>query len=373
LKLSVVILNYNVRYFLHQCIVSVQRATKNIEAEIIVIDNASSDDSCNMVKELFPKVTLIENKENVGFSKANNQAVKIAQGEYVCILNPDTAVSENAFEKCLGISESSKKIGAIGVYLMDGTGNFLPESKRNIPTPWVSLLKILGFTKKYYASKLSENATGSVSVLVGAFMFLKRSVYNQVGGFDEDYFMYGEDIDLSYKIEKADYKNHYIGSTETLHYKGESTQKDAAYLDRFYGAMQIFYKKHFNSNPLLNGLVNFGVSLAKKQKGASSEKQKSLAPKVEKAIVLTENLHLLKSLSETLSIPLSSSSKSIFEEIELKNTLFIFDVDYMPYHQIFMVMKNFKNQNNQFRIRPPGCNFIIGSDKSDEKGGVLVF
>ena len=133
---------------MHQCIVSVQRATKNIEAEIIVIDNASSDDSCNMVKELFPKVTLIENKENVGFSKANNQAVKIAQGEYVCILNPDTAVSENAFEKCLGISESSKKIGAIGVYLMDGTGNFLPESKRNIPTPWVSLLKILGFTKK---------------------------------------------------------------------------------------------------------------------------------------------------------------------------------------------------------------------------------
>ena len=350
-----------------------QRAVKNIEAEIIVVDNASPDDSCKMVKEFFPKVRLIENKENVGFSKANNQAVKVAKGEYVCVLNPDTAVSENVFEKCLGIIESSEKIGAIGVYLLDGTGNFLPESKRNIPTPWISLLKILGFTKKYYASKISEEGTGHVSVLVGAFMFLKRSVYNQVEGFDEDYFMYGEDIDLSYKIEKAGFKNHYIGSTETLHYKGESTQKDAAYLDRFYGAMQIFYKKHFNSNAVLNFLVNTGVTLAKKRKGTSSEKQKSHVPKVEKAIVLTENLHLLKNLSETLSIPLSASSKTIFQETGLVNTLFIFDVEYMPYQQIFMVMKKFRNQNNQFRIRPPGCNFIIGSDKSDEKGSVLVF
>ena len=373
MKLSVVILNYNVRYFLQQCIISVQRATKNIETEIIVVDNASSDDSCVMVKELFPNITLIENKENVGFSKANNQAVKVAKGEYVCILNPDTAVGEGTFEKCLGISESSKKIGAIGVYLLDGTGNFLPESKRNIPTPLVSLLKILGFTKKYYASKLSEEATGSVPVLVGAFMFLKREVYNQVGGFDEDYFMYGEDIDLSYKIEKAGYKNHYIGSTETLHYKGESTQKDAAYLDRFYGAMQIFYKKHFNSNPLLNKAVSIGVSLAKKQKKVSSEENTNSGSKTEKAIVLTENLQLLKSLTESFERPLTASSKTIFQDADLRNTFFIFDVDYMPYHQIFMVMKQFKNKNNQFRIRPPGCNFIIGSDKSDEKGRVSVF
>ncbi|PVW16361.1 glycosyltransferase family 2 protein [Marixanthomonas spongiae] len=373
MKLSVVILNYNVRYFLHQCIVSVQRAVTNIDAEIIVIDNASPDDSCQMVKELFPEITLIENKENVGFSKANNQAVAVAKGEYVCILNPDTAVAEGTFEKCLGISESSKKIGAVGVYLLDGTGNFLPESKRNIPTPWVSLLKILGLTKKYYATRVSKNATAPVPVLVGAFMFLKRSVYNQVGGFDEDYFMYGEDIDLSYKIEQAGYNNYYIGATETLHYKGESTQKDAAYLDRFYGAMQIFYKKHFNSNVLLNASVNTGVSLAKRVKGSSSEKRKKqdLTPK--KAIVLTENLQLLKSLSETIGIPLTASSKTIFQETELTNTLFIFDVDYMPYRQIFMVMRKFKNQDNQFRIRPPGCNFIIGSDKSDEKGSVLVF
>lgn len=373
MKLSVVILNYNVRYFLQQCILSVQRATKNIEAEIIVIDNASSDDSCTMIKELFPNITLIENKENVGFSKANNQAVKVAKGEYVCILNPDTAVAEGTFEKCLGISESSKKIGAIGVYLLDGTGNFLPESKRNVPTPFISLLKILGFTKKYYASKLSEKATGSVPVLVGAFMFLKREVYNQVNGFDEDYFMYGEDIDLSYKIEQAGYKNHYIGSTETLHYKGESTQKDADYLDRFYGAMQIFYKKHLNTNPLLNIAVAIGVSLAKKRKGASSEEKTNSGPTSEKAIVLTENLQLLKNLSESIERPLTASSKTIFQDADLRNTLFIFDVDYMPYHQIFMVMKRFKNKNNQFRIRPPGCNFIIGSDKSDEKGSVSVF
>lgn len=373
MKLSVVILNYNVRYFLHQCILSVQRATKNIETEIIVIDNASADDSCQMVKDVFPHVTLIENKENVGFSKANNQAVKVATGEYVCILNPDTAVAEGAFEKCLGTLESSANIGAIGVYLLDGTGNFLPESKRNIPTPWVSLLKMLGFTKKYYASHLSEAETGHASVLVGAFMFLKRAIYNQVGGFDEDYFMYGEDIDLSYKIEQAGYKNHYIGSTETLHYKGESTQKDAAYLDRFYGAMQIFYKKHFSSNILLNSAVNYGVSVAKKMKSSTSETIQNTKPELSKAVLLTENLNLLKQLSETIQIPLNASSKAIFQDADLKDTLFIFDVDYMPYQQIFMVMKQFRNKNNQFRIRPPGCNFIIGSDKSDEKGSVLVF
>ena len=289
MKLSVVILNYNVRYFLEQCIRSVQAATKDLEAEIIVIDNNSQDDSCQMVKSLFPNVILIENKENVGFSKANNQAVAKAKGEYVCILNPDTAVSEDTFKVALKYSETVPDIGALGVYLMDGTGNFLPESKRNLPTPKVSLLKLTGFTQKYYANQILDTEHGPVGVLVGAFMLLKRSIYNEVGGFDEDYFMYGEDIDISYKIAKAGYQNYYLGSSTVLHYKGESTQKDEAYFERFYGAMQIFYSKHFNKSILLEGSVSAGVALAKTVHRIASE-PKAKIPEKWSAIIFSQKI-----------------------------------------------------------------------------------
>tara|TARA_R100000935_G_scaffold41252_1_gene62926 strand:- start:619 stop:1743 length:1125 start_codon:yes stop_codon:yes gene_type:complete len=372
-ELSVVILNYNVQYFLEQCILSVQRAIGNLDAEIIVVDNASSDDSCAMVTRKFPQVTLIQNKENVGFSKANNQAVAIAKGKYVCILNPDTAVAEDTFLKCLQKAEKLTNLGAMGIHLLDGTGHFLPESKRNLPTPFVSLKKVLGFTKKYYANHISEKEEGEVQVLVGAFMLLERSIYNDVGGFDEDYFMYGEDIDLSYKIEKAGYENYYLGTTETLHYKGESTQKDAAYLQRFYGAMQIFYKKHFKSNVLFDMAVIIGVSLAKSAKKQSVGRRKSDTANVAQAIVITDNINLLKQLSEKIDIPLKSSSKSMFQNGDVQDTLLIFDSEYIPYNQIFQVMRQYKGRGNRYRIRPPGCSFLIGSDQSDDKGGVVVF
>jgi len=370
-KLSVVILNYNVSYFLKQCIISVQRAIGNLDAEIIVIDNASKDDSCAMVKRDFPNILLLENKENVGFSKANNQAVAVAKGEYLCILNPDTAVAEDTFLKCFSKAEHIPNLGALAIYLLDGTGNFLPESKRNLPTPKASLLKLLGFTKRYYAAGIPEKDEGEIAVLVGAFMFLKRSVYNEVQGFDEDYFMYGEDIDLSYKITKAGYKNYYLGSTETLHYKGESTQKDAAYLERFYGAMQIFYKKHFKTNFLLDISVKVGVGLAKllKTKNISKGRRKIVIPS--EAIVVTDNFSILKELSELIEQPLKSVSKSVFQNGIVRNTLIIFDTEYIPYTQIFQVMRQYKNMDNQFRIRPPGCNFLVGSDQSDDKGGVV--
>ena len=372
MKLSVIILNYNVRYFLEQCILSVQRSLKSIASEIIVVDNNSSDDSCQMVKDLFPEITIIENKENVGFSKANNQAVKIAKGEYVCILNPDTAVAEDTFTKSLIYAESIKDLGALGVYLMDGTGSFLPESKRNLPNPKASLLKLIGFKKSYYANHIERNGQGEISVLVGAFMLVKKHIYNEVEGFDEDYFMYGEDIDLSYKITKAGYKNHYLGSASILHYKGESTKKDAAYLDRFYGAMLIFYKKHFHTNLVFNAIVKIGVSIAK-QTNVSVNTINHKIDKDRKIFVLTENPLLLKNLSEKYNLEIKTSSKIIFSDENLSNSTFIFDVDYMPYSQIFMVMRKFSGNGNAFRIRPPGCKFILGSDQSDQKGSVLVF
>ena len=243
------------RYFLELCIKSVEAAIADIDAEIIVIDNNSPDDSCDMVKQLFPSVRLIENKENLGFSKGNNIGVAQAKGEYLCILNPDTIVAEDTFTKLIYFADSKEKLGIIGCQLIDGKGKFLPESKRNIPKPKVALKKLVGDDKAYYANQLKIDDIGEVEVLVGAFMFLKKEVYDAVGGFDEDYFMYGEDIDISYKVLKTGCKNFYFGKTTIVHFKGESTLRDADYAKRFYGAMQIFYKKHFQQNPIFTGLV----------------------------------------------------------------------------------------------------------------------
>jgi len=250
MQLSVVILNYNVRYFLEQCVLSVQEALNGIDGEIIVVDNNSTDDSCLMMKQRFPDVTLIENKENFGFPKGNNIGVNIAKGEYICILNPDTVVAEDTFKKILDFAVKIPELGIVGCKLIDGTGNFLPESKRGTPTPWVAFTKISGLYKflpknknfnKYYASHLLETETGKVDVLIGAFMLLKRDLYIEVGGFDEDCFMYSDDIDLSYTILKKGYSNYYFHETSIIHYKGESTLKDKVYLKRFADAMRFFY------------------------------------------------------------------------------------------------------------------------------------
>ena len=377
MKLTVVILNYNVRFFLEQCIISVERAMKGINAEIIVIDNDSEDDSCAMVKRRFPHITLLENKENVGFSKANNQAVAIAKGEYICILNPDAAVAEDTFLTALGFADNIEKLGALGIYLMDGTGHFLPESKRNLPTPRRALLKLLGRSKDtngYYAWHVEDRASGEIDILVGAFMLMKRSVFNEVGGFDEDYFMYGDDIDLSYKLLKAGYKNHYFGSLCVLHYKGESTQKDGAYLDRFYGAMRIFYKKHYRSNFILTGLLGIVVVIAKVFRKRTVQNRKNTSPETKEVLVFTESITLLKKLSEIYDIPVRSASKTtVLDNALFTHSLCVFDVDYVSYRQIFAVMRQRKNKQNSFRIRPPGCNFVIGSDQSDQKGDVIEF
>ncbi|HPF11626.1 MAG TPA: glycosyltransferase family 2 protein [Flavobacteriaceae bacterium] len=371
MKLSVIILNYNVRFFLEQCLISVKRALKGMDAEIIVVDNASVDDSCAMVKDQFPEVKLLQNKENLGFSIANNLAAAAAKGEYLCILNPDTAVAEDTFVKCLEYIESTQKIGALGIYYMDGTGNFLPESKRNLPTPKRSLLKFLGYSRGkngYYAKYLQEKGEGTVEILAGAFMLLRRDLYVQVGGFDEDYFMYGEDIDLCYKISKQGLQNHYYGNVSLLHYKGESTQRDTHYLNRFYGAMHIFYRKHFSKNPLLNALVFGGIAVTKFFK--KHKKEKHTKHYLDEVWVLTENLNFLRAISELFELPVKSVAKRAVEEDLVSNKMLVFDADYLPYKSIFEFMQKQKNRDNSFRIKPPGRNFIIGSDQSDMKGEV---
>ncbi len=255
MKLSVIIVNYNVRHFLEQCLMSVFKAIPNIAAEVFVVDNDSSDDSLEMVRMNFPEVKIIHNSKNVGFSKANNQAIKQSKGEYVLLLNPDTVVEEDTFENCIRFMDAHLDGGGLGVKMIDGNGIFLPESKRGLPTPAASFYKIFGLSKlfpksktfaKYHLGYLKENETNQIEVLSGAFMWMRKSVLDEVGYLDETFFMYGEDIDLSYRITLAGYKNYYLPSVKIIHYKGESTKKgNINYVFIFYNAMIIFSKKHF--------------------------------------------------------------------------------------------------------------------------------
>ena len=278
MQLSVIILNYNVRYFLELCVLSVQKAIQNIDAEIIVVDNNSSDDSCEMMKKHFPNVKLIENKTNFGFPKGNNIGVDQAKGEYICILNPDTVVAEDTFEKILNAKNWQLNTGIIGCKLIDGTGNFLPESKRGVPTPWVAFTKIFGLYKisnvfgKYYAQHLTENQSGKVDILVGAFMVMKRSLYLEVGGFDENCFMYSDDIDLSYMVKKSGRENYYFAETSVIHYKGESTVRDEKYMKRFQEAMNFFYNKHFKKSLFFSGFMKIGAFVFSKIKKSQQKK-----------------------------------------------------------------------------------------------------
>ena len=255
LQLSIIIVNYNVRYFLEQALWAVEVAAKGIDHEVWLVDNHSQDDSLAMVRERFPEVKIIANQDNPGFSIANNQAIHQAQGQHILLLNPDTIVREDTFHKCLEFMEQHPEAGALGVRMLDGSGQFLPESKRGFPTPFVAFCKTFGLSRifpksplfnRYHLGFLSENENHAVDVLAGAFMWMRKSVLDEVGLLDESFFMYGEDIDLSYRIVQAGYQNYYLAETEIIHYKGESAKKGSLnYVRVFYQAMIIFAKKHF--------------------------------------------------------------------------------------------------------------------------------
>lgn len=255
MKLSIIIVNYNVRYFLEQALLSVRKAARGLDCEVWVVDNNSVDDSVAMIMEKFPEVHLMVNKDNPGFAIANNQAIRASAGEYVLLLNPDTIVKEDTFVKCLDFMDRHPKAGALGVRMIDGSGKFLPESKRGFPTPWVAFAKTFGlarlfprsaFFNSYHLGHLDEHQTHPVDVLSGAFMLLRRTVLDEIGLLDEAFFMYGEDIDLSYRVIQAGYQNYYLADTTIIHYKGESTKKGSLnYVRAFYKAMIIFARKHF--------------------------------------------------------------------------------------------------------------------------------
>nr|WP_262898949.1 glycosyltransferase family 2 protein [Hymenobacter piscis] len=255
--MSVVIVNYNVCYFLEQALLSVRRAVEKMgrPVEVFVVDNNSVDGSVAMVKARFPEVILIENHDNPGFSKANNQALRRATGRYQLLLNPDTVVEEDTFRLCCEFLDEHPRCGGLGVKMLDGQGRFLPESKRGLPTPWVAFYKIFGLARlfprsrrfgRYHLGFLSPDETHEIDVLSGAFMLMRQAALAQVGLLDEDYFMYGEDIDLSYRLTQGGWQNYYYPGTRIIHYKGESTKRTSVnYVFVFYRAMVIFARKHF--------------------------------------------------------------------------------------------------------------------------------
>jgi len=264
--------NYNVKHHLERCLISIEKACQNITAEIFVVDNASTDGSEVFFKGRFNNVNFIWGKKNVGFAKANNSVLNKIKGEYILFLNPDTLIPEDCLDICIDFFSTNTDCGAVGVRMVDGNGFFLKESKRGFPSPTTSFYKMFALHRifknskifsKYYEGHLPENKTNSVDVLSGAFMILSNEALKKVIGFDEDYFMYGEDIDLCYRISQAGFKKYYLPTTTIVHLKGASTEKsNSNYSRHFYGAMKIFVRKHYSRNYLLKPFLLTGIELA---------------------------------------------------------------------------------------------------------------
>jgi GT2 family glycosyltransferase len=384
MQLSVVILNYNVRYFLEQCVLSVQEAISEIDGEIIVVDNNSDDDSCLMMKNRFPEVLLIENKENSGFPRGNNIGVEQAKGKYICILNPDTVVAKDTFVKILAFAEKQTNLGIVGCKLIDGTGNFLPESKRGIPTPWVAFTKILGLYKifpnqkifnQYYAQHLSENQTGKVDILVGAFMVMERNLYLEIGGFDEACFMYADDIDLSYSVLQKHRNNYYFHETSVIHYKGESTVKDEKYMKRFQQAMEFFYQKHFKRSLFFSVFIKIGIFFFAFLKMFQGNTRANPVP--ESYILYSSNEILLGHLSSVLKNKVAFLD---FKKEKMVNSCLVYkgkkveiilDNQYVSFKKCIEILETLKEKGITFKILPKNAHFIIGSNSKNERGEII--
>lgn len=278
MQLSVIIVNYNVKFFLEQCLLSVQKAVEGMDAEVFVVDNASSDGSREYLEPKFTNIHFVWNKENVGFGKACNQALKQSSGDFVLFLNPDTVVPEDCFTACFNFFQQTPDAGALGIRMLDGSGKFLPESKRSFPSPITSFYKLSGLSSlfprsktfgRYHLGYLDQHKNHEVDVLAGAFMMIRKHVLTQTGGFDESFFMYGEDVDLSYRIQKAAcsatggrFKNYYFSDRSILHFKGESTKKSSVnYVRMFYDAMSLFVRKHYSSSRagVFSSLINAAI------------------------------------------------------------------------------------------------------------------
>jgi GT2 family glycosyltransferase len=337
MKLSIVIVNYNVKYFLEQCLDSALSAAKNMDAEILVVDNCSSDGSLEYLIPKFPHVKFVENEENTGFSRANNKMIRESQGEYVLLLNPDTVIGESCLNHVCRFMDTHPDCGALGVKMLNGFGEFLPESKRGFPSPWNSFAKMSGLAKLFPMSKtfggyhlryFDENEIHQVDVLAGAFMLLRREALQKSGLLDETFFMYGEDIDLSYRINRTGYANYYFPEP-IIHYKGESTKKDLKYVKHFYEAMLIFFNKHY---PESNGLFKILIRMA---------------------IVCSGSLVALQKIFRMNKPNINSSNIKTYT----------FNKDEISYDQLIREMNEFSGEKTLFKIFHPQRGITVAANE----------
>jgi GT2 family glycosyltransferase len=385
--LSVIIVNYNVKYFLEQCLCSVRKAIGEVavatgeqNVEVMVIDNNSTDGSIEYLQPRFPFVQFIKNNINQGFSKANNQGLKKANGKYVLFLNPDTIIPEDAFIKCIVFMESHTDAGALGVYMIDGTGQYLKESKRGFPSLWVSFCKMSGLTRwlptskifaRYYMGHLSNERVQKVDILSGAYMMARKAALHKTGGFDEQFFMYAEDIDLSYRIQQAGYTNYFLPDCPIVHFKGESTRKDSKYIRLFYKAMVQFVQKHFHGEMawLYTGLleaviwVRAALSVVSRKYGKRSMKYEG-SPVFFLAGDERSGNEVRSVISTFPSYTITTKPEEAKEWIFCEGSSFSF-------RQIIEQLKACPSWLKPF-IHANGTYTIIGSHSKDQRGYVIV-
>ncbi|MEO7523565.1 MAG: glycosyltransferase family 2 protein [Ferruginibacter sp.] len=402
MDLSVIIVNYNVKYFLEQCLYSVIKAAKNTTTEIFVVDNHSTDGSREYLELKFPDIIFRWNRENTGFAKANNSVLKEVKGDYILFLNPDTILPEDCFEKCIAFLRLRENCGALGVRMIDGSGNFLKESKRSFPSAAAAFFKMTGMAaifpgsqlfSRYYAGHLPEHKVNVVDVLAGAFFMAPKKVIDAVAGFDEDFFMYGEDIDLAYRIRNEGYKNYYFPDITIVHFKGESTQKQSKlYIQRFYGAMQLFVKKHYKRRVNAKYFMGLAISLSKTVAiikllfvSAFSGRKKSTSAGKETMVIagqgyFNEMIQLIKYAEDPLiiqgRITLDNSDKDpaagnidTIESIISKNktSKIIFCEGPLEFKKMIEMMQQLKKKTG-FLFHAKQSDSIVGSDDKNANG-----
>jgi GT2 family glycosyltransferase len=379
--LSIIIVSYEVKYFLEQCLFSVNAAVKHWEArfgersiETIVVDNASSDGTVDYLRQSFPSINFIPNNTNVGFARANNQGLENAGGEYVLFLNPDTILPEESLTTCLFFLESHASVGALGVRMIDGGGNFLVESKRGFPTAWRSFCKLSGLSSVFPSSKifagynlghLKEGEVMEVEVLAGAFMMVRAAILKQIGGFDERFFMYAEDIDLSKRIKDAGFKNYYLGNCSIVHFKGESTRRDRLYIKRFYKAMSLYIKKHYTG-------FGSGVSVAVMKAAIGLRSTFALLQITEKPPV-RENIESARFLGDVQAIAFVKTKWGVLEN-EGAKTVVLCQGKEFSFSSLLQTIQKLPKASKPM-VYASGSNSVVGSANKDGQGRVqpLIF
>ena len=382
--LSVVIVSYQVKFFLEQCLCSLKKALDGNEelrgqAEVLIFDNASKDGTVEFLRSLYPDFQFISNTGNRGFAQANNQAIRICQGEFVLFLNPDTILAEDSLSACLGFFAQHRDAGALGVHMVDGRGRYLKESKRGFPDPAASFFKMTGFIhlftrsklfSAYYQGHLDPQVSHPVDVLSGAFMMVKKAVIDQVGGFDEQFFMYGEDIDLSWRIRQAGFINYYFSGTSIIHFKGGSTKKDLRYVKMFYTAMDLFMRKHFRQTRsraqifLIRSGMRMHQVLAFLQIPFHSSSPKHRTPDPVFIKGSPDTCFLWRQKLEALGIPITEKQTAGVEIIYLEGS----DLSWKS-----IIAEVFSNKvRYRYRFHGSGTHAAVGSDSAGDPGKFLV-